>query len=363
MPSYVGRREFLRGGGILALGTILGSPRVAAQGWEEVALVLSISSSVVGIVSGVSGMITNNDILSKIEDIRQKLDEVISLEYTILKEIDLLKLYIDQAILNGWALAYGRDIDAFGTEFDALSAAPDQTVKVIKDRWSTLAVTTPEVTVRLGDVDFGIFPFFAYGVAISLISFRFVKFPIASQRKYYSKFATQLDHWLDPANARSIPNSISSLGAEITRRQNALNNLPSKVLLSEVSDRNGPPRCYRHIDTYVNINGDFKIGYSGTQTTEASDWTCLEPPPGFGGGNKAKGVGVGELAIARALGIKIEDAANTIPTIPVFTPSGNAVVDARNQERIGIFQIMVSQAIQQGMSDLMDALRKTLRTL
>jgi hypothetical protein len=353
----VTRRKLISGVSALALGGTIRPIALLAQGWEEVGLVLSICSSIVGIVSGISGMIANNQILDTLQDIEQKLDQVISLEVEILNAIATLKLYIDQAILNGWAQSYGRDIDAYGTEFNALAVAPNQKDQKIQSRWQALGQVAPETTVRLGDVEFGIFPFFCHGVAITLVTFRLINFPISSQRQYYGRYAGQIDKWLDPNNPRSIPNSISSLGNQIATRRKALDNSPKKVLINTVSEQDS--HCFRHHDTYVNIAGTFDTGYTGTQSTEVGPWQCLDPPPHHGP-NPA--FGTAERAIAKSLGAQLE-VADDVPTVPVFTPSGYAVVDARNQERIAIFQLMATQAIEQGMSEQMDLLRKTLRSI
>jgi len=356
------RREFLGVAGTIGAPIMMGLPlalwpRPSFAQWQ---VVLAVAASVVGIVSGISGMHTNAEILSDIQEIDDKLNSVISLEYEILNEISELKMYIDQAILNGWAQSYGRDIDAYSTEFNALSVAPNQNDRQIHARWLALAQSSPQTSVRMGDVEFGIFPFFAHGVAVSQISFRMTNFPIASQRAYYARFATQIDKWLDPQNPRSITQSLATLAAEIPSRRQALDGLPSKVLINtttEIAGNGGGAPCHRNTFYYVNISGTFDNGYSGTQSVEVANWVCPQPPPGHH--PHVLDLEVAEQSITRAL----SPATPAGGAIPVFTPSGYAVVDARNLERIAILQLMAAQGIQQGMSAQMDILRRTLRTI
>jgi hypothetical protein len=185
------RREFLKTASVLALVTVVSPGSSFAQ--PQWLIVLQAISACVSIVTGIIGAISESQIKSKLNEMDAKLDQIIALEGEILEAIVALKLYIDQAILNGWADSYGRDIDAYATEFNALAVAPNQDSSVIKQRWSALAQVAPQTTVRLGDVDFGIFPFFSHGLAISIISFKMIGFPLASQRQYYSKFKQQVD--------------------------------------------------------------------------------------------------------------------------------------------------------------------------
>jgi hypothetical protein len=154
------RREFLKTASVLALVTVVSPGSSFAQ--PQWLIVLQAISACVSIITGIIGAISESQIKSKLNEMDAKLDQIIALEGEILEAIVALKLYIDQAILNGWADSYGRDIDAYATEFNALAVAPNQDSSVIKQRWSALAQVAPQTTVRLGDVDFGIFPFFAW---------------------------------------------------------------------------------------------------------------------------------------------------------------------------------------------------------
>ncbi|MFS8051552.1 hypothetical protein QD357_01865 [Rhizobium sp. BR 317] len=359
MSSFsLSRRQLLASTGAFAGSAVLRPIRVFAQGWEEVPLVLSIISSIVGIVSGIAGLVSSAEMVKQLKDIQMALEEVIQLEFEILKQIASLKLYIDQAILNGWAQSYGRDITAYWTEYSALANAPDQTNEVIKARWVNLAQSAPQTTVRIGEVDFGVFPFFAHGIAISIVSFKMINFPLLSQREYYSRFAAQIERWLDPKNPRSLPASVNNLGTQINTRISTLNTAPRKVLTS--TQKEGDHHCRRDVLTYTNISGDFAIGFSGSQSVERGDWVCLENP----GKKMPWGTGVVEKAIAAVLGgAEIAADADKIPTIPVFTPSGLAPVDERNKERIAILELAAARGVQKAWGAKMDELRKVLRAV
>ncbi|MBV8048792.1 MAG: hypothetical protein JO171_16705 [Paludibacterium sp.] len=326
----------------------------------------------VGIVSAVISYQQNQQILGELSAINAKLDDLLRGQKEILQAIQALPAAMDAAVLSNWALSYERDITSYSTEFAALVVAPNQGDPNIKSRWQTLATNAPETTVRLGVLDYGVMPFFAHAVALTIATFNVANFPIESQRKYYAQFISQMASWLSSANPHSVPIVVQALNTQIAARQTALGAAPTKVLIAqsmEALPQTGGPPCVRDAFTYANISGSFESGFTGTQSVEYDGWRCpplyphghptIEPHP------EAPPRPHAIEAIAKALGLPQTNTAThaTPPPIPVFTPSGIAVVDARNQERIAILQLIAESADLQNLENQISDLQRQLSAL
>jgi hypothetical protein len=374
-PNLLRRQTLLAfAGSPLAL---MGTPRrVFAQApppaWLPTALLpyvpyITAAAAVVSIISAVISYGQNKQIIDELGEINTKLDEVLQNQQAILSAIRDLPRAMDEAVLAGWENSYGRDINAYTKDYAAALAAKNQKNEAIIRLWQSLAISVPETASRLGDCDYGVFPFFGQAVAISIAVLRIQTVPRESQRVYYDGFIKQIDRWLNPSNARSIPTVIEGLKVEIASRRSNLMSLPRKVYLStqrQIQAGNGQI-CGRNNAYFVNISGDFEAGFSGTQTMESESWTCsyIGRHPRVATVEGSSSVGEGASAsIARILGLRATDGVpNPAVAIPVFTPSGFAVVDSRNQERIAIFQLLAKVADLPNVIDQMRYLQSALR--
>ena len=214
-----------------------------------------------------------------------------------------------------------------------------------------------EITGSLGRRDTPAYLAHGAGVVISLAIQHL--YPAYYSRARFeetrAKFKAPYDVWLNPANPQSIVAIISSTKKEVDDRVAALNARPRKV-----EYRTSPSdEC---VDTTtVIISGDLTNGFSGKATTNRS---CRQERPCprciccminelATSERNVKGKLLGMLGVAVPLDV------NDIP-IPQFTPSGIAVVDEMNHERIAIFEAMNRLARQQVMQDQMEKMRDAL---
>jgi len=365
----ISRRLALKYVGSIAVGSALFDGPVFAQVPAIVPAALApyyyyivAAGAIASVISAIISADQNQQILNKLSEIDSKLDTVIQGEQVILDAVRDLPNAMEQAVLDGWEASYGRQLDAMSTQFNATLAMQQSSPKKAAPNWQAIAMNAPTLTIELGDCDYGVFPFFGQGIAISMVAMQVLKIPLAAQRTYYNKFTECLAHWIAKDYERGIPAAIASLTSEADTLEAQLKSLPTQILVASnrrdftgIDGQGQSARCYRYDNTYLNVSGTFETGYTGTQSVTSTPQTCTSElhPPGSPGGIpqalpkypatlRARIVDAMAQVAAQAPAVAVIPPVQ--PTIPAYVPSGFPIVDQRNQTRISAYSMRAKAA-------------------
>jgi hypothetical protein len=362
----ISRRLALKYVGSIAVGSALFDRRVFAQAAPDFVPdwlapyfpYITAAGAIASVISAIISADQNQQILNKLSEIDSKLDTVIQGEQVILDAVRDHPNAMEQAVLDGWEASYGRQLDAMSTQFNATLAMQQSSPKSAAPYWQAIAMNAPTLTIELGDCDYGVFPFFGQGLAISMVAMQVLKIPLAAQRTYYNKFAECLAHWIAKDNERGIPAAIASLTSTADTREAQLKSLPTQILVASnrldfigTDGQGQSARCYRYDNTYLNVSGTFETGYTGTQSVTSTPQTCtseLHPPgspgsplvqalPKYSATLRARIVDSMTQVAAQAPAVAVIPRVQ--PTIPAYVPSGFPIVDQRNQTRISAYSM------------------------
>ncbi|MGZ3236773.1 MAG: hypothetical protein ACXWIN_04980 [Burkholderiaceae bacterium] len=328
---------------------------------------LQAAAAVVGIVAAISGMASDTSLRKNTDQILSKLDLVIANQEAILADLRALRIYIDEALLISWRDAYARNIASYNEQVD-IYIADLKTKKWnmdqrLRDDFEFLSRDAYNATLSIGQMDSWAFPSFGTGVAVILICDRILKSSPDRVTKTKEKFRACLDSWLNPNNLKSMPKEIEKTTTEISQRTATLNARSRTYLLRNdiVAVDN---ICTEKITDTLTISGTLEGGFSGAITTTRSDRRCTHTPicnlrncPAVLDSTTAEN----ELLIAkRRPEISLPADNVPIPVVPGFMPSGYAIVDDFNHERVGIYELMAINARQKQLAIEMDRMKKAL---
>lgn len=372
-PFLKARREILRA--VVASGTALFIPFKAKA--IEPLTVLQASAAVVGIVAGLSGMASDASLKKGINKILAQLDVVIANQELLLEELRSLKIYIDEALRRSWREAYARNITSYNDSLDVYFADLDANKWVLSKRlredFEDLSKDCANTTFSIGQMDVWAYPSFATGVIVVLLADRVLRTSPQRVAETNQKFVNYINQWLNPGSSKSLPAIISQTAMEISDRMNKLN---SRQKIYVLSDRrvdaggDGDSYCTERVIEQLTVSGSFESGYSGNIKTIRDDKRCrviLDPcrNPRHCFTSIDDNVAGIEGRIARRndgsiSALTLADENITVPVVPGFTPSGYAVVDEFNRERVSIFELMATNARQKQLQQEMEKMKKAL---
>jgi len=357
------RRFFLSSGCVGAVA--LAFPRLG-QAIEPITC-LQAAAAVVGIVSGIAGMGSDASLKKSINEILGKLDVVIANQLAIIEDLRSLRIYIDEALLRSWRDAYSRAITSHKEILDVCFADLVANKWVLTPRlrsdFQDLSLDCSQATLSIGQMEIWAYPSFATGVAVVLLCERALGAKSERVKELKAKFLKPVETWLDPALPKSLPASIAALNGEIAARLAALNGRARSYVLrdqrvNEVTD--GDTYCTSRVIDTLTVNGSFESGFSGAISTSVSEKRCRvvrDPCPRHCIVTADAGVADVEHRASRRM--SLQGAALTV-VVPGFTPSGIAIVDEFNTERVAIYKLMASSARQVALQDEMVKMRGVL---
>jgi len=170
------------------------------------------------VVSALWSAVSGAKVEASLADINGKLDTVIANQQRILNEIAALKLYIDQAIWNGFRQNAEFDLGALKNRYD----------RVIKEGWRqfgktrviALADDIETKTFKAAQYDFSAYFYFMAGVGMSLTLKALVGTPINQIADYRFAYRQNLLNWLDPANTKTgLPAAMAANDALIASKK------------------------------------------------------------------------------------------------------------------------------------------------
>lgn len=339
--------------------------------------VLQAAAAVVGIVAGLSGMASDASLKKGINKILARLDVVIANQELILEELRGLKIYIDEALHRSWREAYARNIASYNDSLDVYFADLDANNWVLNKRlredFEDLSKDCANTTFSIGQMDVWAYPSFATGVIVVLLADRVLRTSPQRVAETKQKFVKYIDQWLSPNSAKSLPAIIAQTSAEITDRTNRLN---SRVKTYILSDRrvdaggDGDVYCTERVAEQLTVSGSLEAGYSGAVRTIREDRRCrvIRDPcrnPRFCVTSVDENFAGIEGRIARRIEgsvsvYSLADEPIAVPVVPGFSPSGYAIVDEFNRERVSIFELMAVNARQKQLQQEMEKMRRAL---
>ena len=357
---------------ILALGAgmMLLAPLRRANAIEPMTY-LQAAAAVVGIVTGIMGAKNDTQVRGLLNSISNKLDTVLANQVVILQEIAALRLFFTDALLASWREAYGRSINAQHDRLKVYIAdylAEKHLPKDLEDDFRTLSSDCLQSTTEIGQLDVGAFPFFGTGVATVLTCERVLKANAARIAELKATFRKYLDHWLDPANPRSIVGCMAKLEREAAAIKADLEQRGRTHLLSESQRHNsdGDVWCTERVRVWLTVSGDLQSGFGGSVRTEIDNKKCKPVRPDRPCRACIELVGsegIDALMARRSpkgfwtTGLTDSD----IPVVPGFTPSGYEIVDQFNRGRVAYFELLAALVRQQIVKQQMEALRNQLK--
>lgn len=314
-------------------------------------LVLSAGQAMADLVGEVSGILAREKELALLNEISGKLDIVLRNQERILSEIQALRIFVQDTFRNETI----QTMNALAGSYASLSRSkPDSAHRAEYVAFHSRLV---EITNNLAGRDTPAYIAHSAGVTMALAIEHL--YPGYYDRTRFETarevFKKAYDHWLDPANAESIVTIIATTKAEVDRRAAALKARPLVVEYATDSDN-----CT--VTTTVRISGSLATGYTGTVSTDRycrpDDNPCSKFPDACFIAENSISEGAVRARIARMLGLAPQNPTE-IP-VPPFTPSGIAVVDDMNRERIAIIELMNQQARQEVMQAQMVQMQQAL---
>lgn len=325
--------------------------------------VLQAAAAVVSVIKGAIDLSSSPHRDPILEQIDAKLDIVIRNQERILAEILALRFYLDEAIARGFRDNTIAQLSSEKDRYDILTA--DRTAGA--DQYASLLEQVEQSTLTVGQYDIGAFVSFAAGAGLVLVLYARLNKPKLRTDKAKEKFIAILEHWLDPANEKSVVTLIAKTQAEVNSRRAGLDARPRSYNLGMVNRGN----CEVY-DT-LRVDGNFNDGYSGSRIAVEQ---ChppeppTEPRPGHCG--RICPITPEVDAMRTALAAKLAKmpipsgmsaALSSLPQQPVpeFRSSGYAQVDDFNRERIAIFELYNVIAKQDLVREQMVAARDALK--
>lgn len=339
--------------------------------------VLQAAAAVVGIVAGLSGMASDASLKKGINKILARLDVVIANQELLLEELRALKIYIDEALRRSWREAYARNIASYNDSLDVYFADLDANKWVLNKRlredFEDLSKDCANTTFSIGQMDVWAYPSFATGVVVVLLADRVLRTSPQRVAETNQKFVKYIDQWLNPNSNKSLPAIIAQTSAEIADRANKLNSKVKTYVLSERrvdAGGDGDFYCTERVAEQLTVSGSLEAGYSGTVTTIRDDKRCRVIPDPCRNPRRCitsvdENVAGIEGRIARRKEGSISvyvlaDEPIAVPVVPGFSPSGYAIVDEFNRERVSIFELMATNARQKQLQQEMEKMKRAL---
>jgi hypothetical protein len=367
LPTRISRRQAIASA-IAAFATIASPLRVTAEP-ATAAAVIAVVAAVVGIVSGLAGMLSDAKLRKGIDSILEQLSLVIAYQQLILQELRAMRLYFDEALLASWQGAYARSIAAYDAElFRLRKGLLDSDWKVdnrLRDDLESLSRDCFHTTMEIGQMNVWAFPSFASGVAVVLLADTILKTKPHLTSGTKTKFRERIDVWLDPKALHSLPQLIAATTKDVEELTQALAARDrSYVTRNEVVHWAVPGEtCSRRDVDTVSIAGSLEAGFTGTVATSVSESRCRDIGRA-GGGRRPLSVYSGNLdpRLAASMGMFSEagTTSEAIPVVPAFNPSGFAIVDTFNQERIAVYEMQAALARQKVLLSYMEQMRQAL---
>jgi hypothetical protein len=319
---------------------------------------LVAASAVVSIVSGIAGMLSDKQLREGINRILGQLSIVIGNQERILEELRSLRLYFDEGNLRSWRDAYARHVTSYNDLLDVyfadLKSANWQLSSRLREDFQDLSQDCTSTTFNIGQMHVWAFPSFATGVGVVLLSERVLKASPARIAETKRKFVQYLDTWL--ADSGDLKKLILKTENDIKDRLTTFNSRSRTHVLSDrrVIDSRDKLCTFRAIET-LTVSGSFEAGFSGSLSTSQGERECREPIDPCRGPRCWQLLRSEDWQSNNALALKsfstlrqgVSGAGAATPIIiPSFSPSGYAIVDGFNRERIEIFELMATSARQ-----------------
>lgn len=356
LPKSPSRRQFAIA---ISLATIGPMPLVTR------AQVLEGCAAVVGIIAGISGMSDSASMKSTLRTIARRLSEIIANQQVIIKEMRELKLLVVETAFISWRDAYARRLTTYDRQLQILisdlEAAKYKVEGRLKSDFEVLSRDCFVTTDEIGQMDVWAFPSFATGVATVLLADRVLGTSVERTKKTKEKFVERITKWLDASFEASLPAIIQRTKAEVAKRTADLQGRGRTYVTADGWEIKG--RCHRKAKTTLTVSGSFEQGFAGSQVTVADKyWVCedIDMPSSVELPLATYSIdNPGILARPMGAGPDV-DAAVPIPVVPGFNPSGHAIVDDFNRERIAIYELMVVNSKQEILHTQMTDLKKLL---
>ncbi|OHV84143.1 hypothetical protein [Rhizobium sp. LCM 4573] len=239
--------------------------------------ILQAGAAVVGIITGILGANSDNEIRKTIAEINEKLDAVVRLQAAILNEIQALKLYITEALFNERKQKTIDELNAQKDRFDILIASPVN--NETRPFYQRLVGDVEQTAFELSRYDFSAFVSFGTAVAIDIALYRVLNVDRLRVLNLRKKIKDTYERWLDANNNQSVTSMIRHVELEISGRQQALNSRPRRYEVGRRNVAQGRGGCTEV--TWLTVNGDFKSGFSTSISVDFTDcWTDDGPDCG-----------------------------------------------------------------------------------
>lgn len=345
-----------------------------ARGEIASAAALAVAASVVSIVAGISGMVSDADMRRQLRRVSNQLSVVIAQQDVIIAELRAMKLLIVEAAYLAWKGAYQRRLSSFDRQLQILitayEAANFKLTPRLKDDLEELSRECTLTTLDIGQMDVWAFTSYASGVATVLLADAMLRTPKARIAATKSQFAAAINRWTDASHDDSLPAINETTNKEIQLRLKKLAERPRSYVVYdgwEVND-DGGLLCRRRTKTTLTVTGQFEQGFSGSLSSSSDRvWKCEDRFPRT---PNDVDVSIGLIELMNAgraqtgmapFAVGGGDPAASIPLVPGFEPTGQAIVDDFNRERVAIYELMAASAKQKllatQMSIFFDALK------
>lgn len=333
---------------------------------------LQAAAAVVGIVAGISGMVSDADLKNRMDEIQQKLDQVIANQGLILDEIKALKVYVDEALEVSWRNAYSRQLVGQRDRLDILLADyvshRRRLSSNLRDEFTVLGGEATQTTVAIGQMDFWAFPSFATGVVTVLLCDLILGHKPARRAETRAVFLKYVETWLNSEGHKSITAQIAQAESEVALRRRRLEERGRTYVVKDETVREsegGFDWCEVRTTQTLTVRGDFAAGYSGTVREEVKRGRCHHAPICFRRGLCLVSASSEEAQIESLVLRPDWVTANfnepiEVPAVPGFSPSGYAIVDQFNRERIAIYEAMAALAKQKLLAREIENMRRVM---
>jgi hypothetical protein len=355
---YLSRRSLISG---LFATTIFPINSIKAFSAEPMTI-LAASAAVVGIISGVSSILSDKKKESIIHDINIKLEAVIRTQSTIISELKSIKLYIDASLQRAFRENAIVRMNAHQDRYEIL--ATERPSDRNRSEYLDLQASVSQTAFELGQLDVPAFIAFGAGVGMTLAIHQALGLSRARFDKLKEVFRRPYEHWLDSGNANGITATISATQSEIDRRTKELDARPRTVESKQARDG-----CI--LTTTTSISGNLQDGFTGSNNTTSRCFDSKDPcarirnicPTSLedeflATENQVASVLQGMFSSSK----HISASELTEVTSPQFVPSGIEVVDQMNRERIVILDLMNVLARQVVIKEQMEMCLDALST-
>lgn len=351
MGVSLSRRSFVVG--VLATSSSM-TLRIRAAAAFEPMTVLAAGAAVVGIIGGVSGLLSDARKEAVLKEINGKLDAVIRGQEVIIAELQALRLYIDDALFRSFRENTIVRMNAHQDRYEVLIV--ERISSGNRGEFVDLETAVSQTAFELGQYDTPAYVAFGAGVGMTLALHQAIGLSKERFNKLKAVFKRSYDRWLDPSNPKSIVVLLAATTGEINSRKSALAARPRSY--SRTYTRG---RCdYESVTT---VTGDFDNGFRGSVGERTVYCEPREPRPC----NPRICALIEEFdETERAVSVKLEAVRLTAPDanaaveVPSFVPSGIGEVDEMNRERIAIYELMNIAARQQIIKEQMEKCRDSL---